>query len=101
MSQAASALTWSARVVFRGVRTAQASKTFCPNPFEVVIPATLENTLGGLKGSHMTLKGMDYRPIAQLPFYARTWETNMRKKTYRSRKRKRFIRVGERILRIS
>ncbi|KAF5153490.1 hypothetical protein TpMuguga_01g02195 [Theileria parva strain Muguga] len=31
----------------------------------------------------------------------RTWETNMRRKTYKSKKRKRFIRIGERILRIS
>ncbi|CDR97922.1 hypothetical protein BBBOND_0404100 [Babesia bigemina] len=35
------------------------------------------------------------------PLLTRTWDTNMRRRTYRSRKRKRFIRVGERILRIS
>ncbi|GIX63886.1 DNA-directed RNA polymerase subunit beta [Babesia caballi] len=39
-------------------------------------------------------------PAAPPPLWSRTWETNMRRRTYRSRRRKRFIRVGERILRI-
>ncbi|VTZ67549.1 conserved Plasmodium protein, unknown function [Plasmodium chabaudi chabaudi] len=30
----------------------------------------------------------------------RTWQTNMKRKTYRSKKRKKYIRVGETLIRI-
>ncbi|CRG99233.1 conserved Plasmodium protein, unknown function [Plasmodium relictum] len=30
----------------------------------------------------------------------RTWQTNMKRKTYRSKKRKKYIRIGETLIRI-
>ncbi|CAG9481873.1 conserved Plasmodium protein, unknown function [Plasmodium vivax] len=30
----------------------------------------------------------------------RTWQTNMKRKTYRSKKRKKYIRLGETLIRI-
>ncbi|SCP04004.1 conserved Plasmodium protein, unknown function [Plasmodium ovale] len=34
-------------------------------------------------------------------FYSkRTWQTNMKRKTYRSKKRKKYIRLGETLIRI-
>ncbi|KYN99752.1 hypothetical protein PGSY75_1038200 [Plasmodium gaboni] len=42
--------------------------------------------------SFITLNGVLYAK--------RTWQTNMKRKTYRSKKRKKYIRLGETLIRI-
>ncbi|SCN45276.1 conserved Plasmodium protein, unknown function [Plasmodium malariae] len=45
-----------------------------------------------IRRNFLTLNGVLYAK--------RTWQTNMKRKTYRSKKRKKFIRLGETLIRI-
>ncbi|CDO64810.1 hypothetical protein PFAG_03081 [Plasmodium falciparum Santa Lucia] len=51
-----------------------------------------KNLLKYMRRSFITLNGVLYAK--------RTWQTNMKRKTYRSKKRKKYIRLGETLIRI-
>ncbi|VWU48088.1 conserved protein, unknown function [Hepatocystis sp. ex Piliocolobus tephrosceles] len=42
----------------------------------------------------------DFLTLNSMLYSKRTWQTNMKRKTYRSKKRKKYIRLGETIIRI-